>query len=115
MKFHLDRFDGTTFVFTVNYVPSQIELKSDLNSPILRRESQVAPYESWSGQPLQVKLEDVFPMQAGQNMGSPVHHSCHLYQGRLQYILAYFTSYVDTSSALLLRDETMNKLRMYVM
>ena len=33
---------------------------------IFRRESQVSPYESWSGQPLQVKLEDVFPMQAGK-------------------------------------------------
>jgi len=91
-----------------------VSVHGDLGN-IFRRESQVAPYESWSGQPLQVKLEDVFPMQAGQNMGSPVHHSCHLYQGRLQYILAYFTSYVDTSSALLLRDETMNILRMYVM
>jgi len=91
-----------------------VSVHGDLGS-IFRRESQVSPYESWSGQPLQVKLEDVFPMQAGQNMGSPVHHSGHVYQGRLQYILTYYTTYVDTSAALMLRDETMNILRMAVM
>ena len=61
------------------------------------------------------KLEDVFPMVSGQNMGSPVHHSCHIYQGRLQYILTYFTTYIDTPAALMLRDETMNILRMAVL
>ena len=33
--------------------------------------------------PMQVKLEDVFPMVAGQHMGSPFSHSAHIYQSRL--------------------------------
>ena len=36
-------------------------------------------------------------------------------QGRLQYILTYYSSYADTSTALMIRDETMNVLRMSVM
>ena len=80
----------------------------------------------------QVKLEDVFPMVAGQSLGSALGHSVHVYQvmtwsegdnddericlqGRLQYILTYYTSIADTSTALLIRDETMNVLRMSVM
>ena len=62
-----------------------------------------------------MKLEDVFPMVAGQNMGNALGHSVHVYQGRLQYILTYYTSYTDTSTALMIRDETMNVLRMAVM
>ena len=80
----------------------------------------------------QVKLEDVFPMVAGQSLGSALGHSVHVYQvmtwsgeghnnneniclqGRLQYILTYYTSIADTSTALLIRDETMNVLRMSV-
>ena len=82
---------------------------------IFRRESQSSPYESWTGQPLQVKLEDVFPMVAAQNLGSPVSHTAHIYQGRLNYILGYFTTYIDTNLALRVRDETINILRMAVM
>jgi hypothetical protein len=91
---------------------------------------------------IQVKLEDVFPMVAGQNMGSPFSHSAHVYQGRLattifatfkyrlkckykykiqntkycrlNYILGYHTTYVETPRALQLRDETMALLRMAV-
>jgi len=53
-------------------------------------------------------------MVAAQNMGSPFTHSAHIFQGRLNYVLAYYTSYVDTSQALMLRDETINILRMAV-
>jgi len=52
---------------------------------IFRRESSVDELSSWTRhqQPtVQVKLEDVFPMVAGQNMGSPFTHSAHLYQAR---------------------------------
>jgi len=64
--------------------------------------------------PMQVKLEDVFPMVAGQHMGSPFSHSAHIYQSRLNYILGYHTTYVGTPQALQLRDETMAILRMAV-
>ena len=40
-------------------------------------------WEEWSYCRLQVKLEDVFPMVAGQHMGSPFSHSAHIYQSRL--------------------------------
>ena len=86
---------------------------------------------------MQVKLEDVFPMVAGQHMGSPFSHSAHIYQSRLvllktqlkfplsniplfcvcfrlNYILGYHTTYVGTPQALQLRDETMAILRMAV-
>lgn len=83
---------------------------------IFRRESNVQ-LDSWSKHelpPVQVKLEDIFPMVAGQNMGSPVTHSAHIFLGRLNYILGYHTGYVDTSLALMVRDETINILRMAV-
>jgi len=92
-----------------------ISVHGDLGH-IFRRESSIQ-LDSWTKhQPstLQVKLEDVFPMVAAQNMGSPFTHSAHIYQGRLNYVLAYYTTYVDTSQALLLRDETINILRMAV-
>ena len=41
---------------------------------------------------MQVKLEDVFPMAAGQHMGSPFSHSAHIYQSRLvlTFTLSHF-------------------------
>jgi len=92
-----------------------ISVHGDLGH-IFRRESS-AQLDSWSKhQPaeVQVRMEDVFPMVAAQNMGSPFTHSAHIYQGRLNYVLAYYTTYVDTSQALMLRDETINILRMAV-
>lgn len=83
---------------------------------IFRRESS-SPLDSWTKHEadlVQVRLEDVIPMVAAQNMGSPFTHSAHIFQGRLNYVLAYYTSYVDTSQALMLRDETINILRMAV-
>ena len=38
----------------------------------------------------------------------------HILHGRLNYVLAYYTTYVDTTQALMLRDETINILRMAV-
>jgi len=84
---------------------------------IFRRESSADELSSWTRheQPtVQVKLEDVFPMAAGQHMGSPFSHSAHIYQSRLNYILGYHTTYVGTPQALQLRDETMAILRMAV-
>jgi len=84
---------------------------------IFRRESSADELSSWTRheQPtVQVKLEDVFPMVAGQHMGSPFSHSAHIYQSRLNYILGYHTTYVGTPQALQLRDETMAILRMAV-
>lgn len=84
---------------------------------IFRRESSADELSSWTRheQPtLQVKLEDVFPMVAAQNMGSPFSHTAHVYQGRLNYLLGYHTTYVETPQALALRDETMGLLRMAV-
>ena len=100
---------------TVSQCHSVSEINTCLPGNIFRRESQTSPYESWTGQPLQVKLEDVFPMVAAQNLGSPVSHTAHIYQGRLNYILGYFTTYIDTNLALRVRDETINILRMAVM
>ena len=56
---------------------------------IFRRESS-AQLDSWSKhQPaeVQVRMEDVFPMVAAQNMGSPFTHSAHIYQGRYVHII----------------------------
>ena len=41
---------------------------------------------------LQVKLEDVFPMVAGQHMGSPFSHSAHIYQSRFHDICSFSLS-----------------------
>merc|ERR1712179_259923 len=60
----------------------------------------------------QIRLEDVMLMVSAQNMGYPVSHSAHLFRGRLCYSLSYFTNYVSTSTALALRDETINLLRL---
>ena len=59
-----------------------------------------------------IRLEDVFHLQSGQNMGSPVRHSAHILHGRLNYFLTYYSTYVDQRVALLVRDETVNILRM---
>ncbi|XP_023337320.1 uncharacterized protein LOC111708242 isoform X2 [Eurytemora carolleeae] len=60
----------------------------------------------------QVLLEDVGVMVSGQNMGYPLSHTAHIFRNRLNYMMTYYTNYLETSTALLLRDETINLLRL---
>jgi len=59
-----------------------------------------------------VRLEDVMVLVSGQNMGYPLSHSAHLFRGRLNYTLVYYTNYIEASTAFLIRDETINLLRL---
>ena len=62
-----------------------------------------------------IRLEDVFHMTNWRNMGVAFHHSGHILHGKLNYILIYDTSLVkDQRHALMVRDETINILRMAV-
>ena len=47
---------------------------------------------------MQVKLEDVFPMAAGQHMGSPFSHSAHIYQSRFVLSLSLYPTLTFTFS-----------------
>lgn len=78
---------------------------------IFRRESVIQCNEQ---QQQQVRLEDVMVMVSAQTMGCPFSHSAHIFRGRLNYVLGYFTSYADTAQALMLRDETVNLLRLAI-
>ena len=62
-----------------------------------------------------IQLEDVFHCQAAPTLGIPFYHSAHILHGKLNYILAYNTAYVqDQSMAFMVRDETIHILRMAV-
>ena len=62
-----------------------------------------------------VTLEDVFYGQAAPSMGTPFTHSAHIFNGKLNYILSYHTSYIkDQRMAFMVRDEIINILRMAV-
>ena len=62
-----------------------------------------------------VTLEDVFYCQAAPSMGTPFTHSAHIFNGKLNYILSYHTSYVkDQRMAFMIRDEIINIFRMAV-
>ena len=63
------------------------------------------------GDESEVGLEDVFPLVAGPGMGTPLHHSAHIFQGRLTYVLAFQPAQLATSTALTVRDETLGLLR----
>ena len=60
-------------------------------------------------------LEDVFFCQAAPSMGTPFTHSSHIFNGKLNYVLSYHTSYIkDQRMAFMIRDEIINILRMAV-
>uniref|UniRef100_A0A0K2UGZ6 Uncharacterized protein n=1 Tax=Lepeophtheirus salmonis TaxID=72036 RepID=A0A0K2UGZ6_LEPSM len=82
----------------------------------LFRKASNAPIDSWN-RPLSktkrnIRLEDIFHIICAQNMGTPFTHSIHILHGRLNYFLQYYTTYVEERIAFLLRDETLNILRM---
>jgi hypothetical protein len=62
-----------------------------------------------------IRLEDVFHVVNGRGMGVPFQHSAHILHGKLNYFLSYDTTLVqDQRHALMVRDETINILRMAV-
>ena len=62
-----------------------------------------------------IRLEDVFHMANMRNMGVAFHHSGHILHGKLNYILNYDTNLIkDQRHAFMVRDETINVLRMAV-
>eukprot|EP00096_Caligus_rogercresseyi_P011195 TRINITY_DN4332_c0_g1_i1.p1 TRINITY_DN4332_c0_g1~~TRINITY_DN4332_c0_g1_i1.p1 ORF type:complete len:529 (-),score=144.67 TRINITY_DN4332_c0_g1_i1:527-2113(-) len=82
---------------------------------LFRKESN-APVDSWN-RPLSktkrnIRLEDIFHTISAQSMGTPFTHSIHILHGKLNYFLQYYTTYVEESVSFLLRDETLNILRM---
>ena len=62
-----------------------------------------------------IRLEDVFHVVNGRGLGVPFHQSVHILHGKLNYFLTYDTHLVpDQRHALMIRDETINVLRMAV-
>ncbi len=62
-----------------------------------------------------IRLEDVFHMVNGVGMGIPFRHRVHILHGKLNYVLTYDTALIkDQRYALMIRDETVNVLRMAV-
>ena len=62
-----------------------------------------------------IRLEDVFHVVNGRDVGVPFLHSVHVLHGKLNYILVYDTNLIrDQRHALMVRDETINVLRMAV-
>ena len=62
-----------------------------------------------------IRLEDVFHIVNGRGMGVAFHHTAHILHGKLNYFLTYDTSLIrDQRHALMIRDETINVLRMAV-
>eukprot|EP00095_Tigriopus_kingsejongensis_P004248 maker-scaffold711_size108467-snap-gene-0.30 protein:Tk04248 transcript:maker-scaffold711_size108467-snap-gene-0.30-mRNA-1 annotation:"malonyl -acyl carrier protein transacylase" len=93
-----------------------VAVYGDLGNLFRKENSQYQSLDTWS-RPLSmtqrnIRLEDVFHMTAAQNMGSPVTHTAHILHGQLNYIMSYYTTYIHQREALMLRDETVNILRM---
>ena len=62
-----------------------------------------------------IRLEDVFHVVNGRGLGVPFHQSVHILHGKLNYFLTYDTCLIpDQRHALMIRDETINVLRMAV-
>lgn len=94
-----------------------VTVHGDLGHVFRRESSSYQSLDSWTRptpHTRHVRLEDVLPLVAAHNMGSPFTHSAHVLNGRLNYSLAFYTTYVDTTQALMLRDETINILRQAV-
>ena len=76
--------------------------------------------DTWSkplseGLQTNIRLEDVFHVVNGSGMGVPFRHAVHILHGKLNYFLSYDTGLVkDQRHALMIRDETVNVLRMAV-
>lgn len=84
------------------------------------QESEFTSIDTWS-KPLNevlqtnIRLEDVFHVINGCGMGVPFRHSVHILHGKLNYFLSYTNQLItDQRHALMIRDETINVLRMAV-
>jgi len=87
-------------------------MENEMHLNILGDLGHIFRRESSPAEKTQVRLEDVMLMVSAQNMGYPISHTTHLFRGRLSYTLSYYTNYITTATALLVRDETINLLRL---
>ena len=100
----LDRLFGKNRHKTFHQQPSNREANKDENDENNQRTSKP-----------NLTLEDVFYCQAAPSMGTPFTHSAHIFNGKLNYILSYHTTYIkDQRMAFMIRDEVINILRMAV-